>query len=85
MSNHARAQRDRGFAIAGLALVLAALAGSPAYSQDAAAPARGDLTVDQAVRLALERNKNLLSSAENVEVASGFKKQALQVDRKSVV
>jgi outer membrane protein TolC len=62
------------------ALVLAALAGVPAthaFAQDAA-PARGDLSVDQAVRLALERNKNVLSSAENVEVASGFKKQALQ-------
>lgn len=81
MSNQARALRDRGLAIAGLALVLAALAGSPArlvYAQDAA-PARGDLTVAQAVNLALERNKDLLASAENVEAASGFKKQALQL------
>ena len=79
MSNQARAQRDRGLAIAGIALVLAALAGAPAHAQDAAAPARGDLSVEQAVRLALERNKDLLASAENVEAASGLKKQALQL------
>ena len=75
MSNQARALR----AIAGLALVLLGLVPARfASAQDAASPARGDLSVDQAVRLALERNKDLLSFAENVEAASGFKKQALQ-------
>ena len=68
MSNQVRAQ-------AALTLVFAVLAGAPAlpaFAQDAAAPARGDLSVDQAVRLSLERNQTLLSSAENVEAASGF-------------
>ena len=80
MSNQARAARARGVRHVAAALVLAALAGGPAphaFAPDAA-PARGDLSVDQAVRLALERNKDVLSSAENVEAASGFKKQALQ-------
>jgi hypothetical protein len=79
MSNQARAQRDRGLALAGLALVLVALMARPAHAQEAAAPARGGPSVEQAVRLALERNKDLLSSAENVEAASGIKKQALQL------
>jgi outer membrane protein TolC len=38
----------------------------------------GDVTVTEAVRLSLARNKKLLASAENVEAASGFKKLALQ-------
>jgi outer membrane protein TolC len=62
-------------------LVLVALAGlvlaGDALAQDNT-PVRGDLTVDQAVRLALARNKDLLISSENVEAASGIKKQALQ-------
>jgi len=80
MSNHARAQRDPGLIAFGLALVLLGLVPARfASAQDAAAPARGDLSVEQAVRLSLERNKDLLASAENVEAASGIKKQALQL------
>ncbi|MEP7028560.1 MAG: TolC family protein, partial [Candidatus Eisenbacteria bacterium] len=62
-------------------LVLAALVGvAPAGSAFAQAmePLRGEVGVEQAVQLALERNQDLLISGENVEVASGAKKQALQ-------
>jgi outer membrane protein len=86
MSNQARATLDRGVrplkdpmrilvlsAVIGMALFRGAAA------DDAApVPARGDLSADQAVKLSLERNKDLLISGENVDAASGIKKSALQ-------
>lgn len=86
MSNQARATLDRGVrplkdpmrilvlsAVIGLALSRGAVA-----KEAPAVPARGDLTVDQAVKLSLERNKDLLVAGENVDAASGIKKSALQ-------
>ena len=86
MSNQAGATIREGvrFGLTGArALAFAAvLVGATAASsgaEEAATPAvRGDITVDQAVRLALERNHDLRSAAENVNLAAGAKKVALQ-------
>jgi outer membrane protein len=68
-------RKSPGILILALALGLAApgQAGAAGYE-----PVRGDLTVDQAVKLALERNQDLLISGANVNAASGQQKQALQ-------
>jgi len=51
----------------------------PSFGAQAPSPAvSGDLSVDDAVRLALEKNQDLLSSQNNVDAASGARKQALQ-------
>ncbi len=84
MSMYPRATPDRSARpkrFAQSLLVLAAVAGLAAAGNAGAqdnAPMRGDLSVDQAVKLALERNQDLLTSGENVNAASGLKKQALQ-------
>ena len=62
-----------------LALVGGLSASGYASAGEAVSPVRGDLTVDQAVRLALERNQDLLTSGENINAASGQQKQALQL------
>jgi outer membrane protein TolC len=62
-----------GALVAFLALAVAV----PAFAQDTA-PLRGTITVDEAVKRALERNHDLLSARENIESAEGRKKQALQ-------
>ena len=61
--------------LAGL-LVLALAGGFAApgtASAQTGAPARGDLTVDQAVKLALERNQDLLTSDACTHVQGGLR------------
>ncbi len=62
-----------GALVAFLALAVAV----PAFAQDTA-PLRGTITVDEAVKRALERNHDILAARENIEAAEGQKKQALQ-------
>jgi len=82
MSKFVRAMIERAGRPTRHAAGLLALAGAlaaPGYAgTQAAAPVRGDLTVDQAVKLALERNQDLLTSGENINAAAGQQKQALQ-------
>ena len=81
MSNQVRATMDRAARPVSCALGLVAtltLALAPCARAQDLSPARGDITVDQAVRFALERNKDLLISGENIPAASGIRKQALQ-------
>jgi outer membrane protein TolC len=66
-----------GLLVLALALGLAA-PGSVSAKDAPPEPVHGDLTVDQAVKLALERNQDLLTSGQNVDAASGQQKQALQ-------
>lgn len=49
----------------------------PAFAQDTA-PLRGTISVDEAVKRALERNHDILAARQNIESAEGQKKQALQ-------
>jgi len=72
-----RAGRPTRHAAGLLVLALAGGLAASASAQDAG-PVRGDLTVDQAVRIALERNQDLLTSGENINAASGQQKQAWQ-------
>ena len=62
-----------GALVAFLALAVAV----PAFAQETA-PLRGTITVDEAVKRALERNHDILAARENIEAAEGGKKQALQ-------
>jgi outer membrane protein TolC len=80
MSNPVRAwfqSSAKTAAMAGAALAFVFAAGTPALAQDRA-PARGDLTVEEAVRIALERNLDLLSGEENIRAARGAKSVAMQ-------
>lgn len=81
MSNQVRATMDRAARPVSCALGFVAtliLALAPSASAQDPSPVRGDITVDQAVRLALERNKDLLIAGENIEAAAGVRSQALQ-------
>jgi outer membrane protein len=60
-----------------VAALFAFSAGVPAFAQTPD-PARGVVTVDEAVRRALDRNHDLLSARENIEAAAGRRNQALQ-------
>jgi outer membrane protein len=57
--------------------VLALSAATPVFAQTES-PARGEVTVDEVVRRALEHNHDLLTARENIESAAGRKNQALQ-------
>jgi len=62
----------------GALVAFLALAGAvPAFAQDTT-PLRGTITVDEAVKRALDRNHDLLTARENIESAEGRQKQAVQ-------
>ena len=73
----ARAGRARA---AGLGALLALVLATPVFAQEdeAVAPARGVVTVEEAVRRALAHNHDLQTTRENIEAAAGRRKQALQ-------
>ena len=74
-----RIPAPRGGARAALvAAALALAAAAPVSAQEPEAPARGVVTVDEAVRRALARNHDLQTTRENIEAAAGRRKQALQ-------
>ncbi len=63
--------------VVALVTVLALAAVPAAFAQETA-PLRGTITVEDAVRRALDANYDLHAARENIESASGRKKQAMQ-------
>jgi outer membrane protein len=60
-----------------LAALLALSTATPVLAQDPE-PVRGTVTVDEAVRRALAYNYDLQTTRENIEIAAGRRKQAVQ-------
>src|SRR5687767_633237 len=60
-----------------LAALLALSLATPVLAQDPE-PVLGTVTVDEAVRRALAHNHDLQTTRENIEIAAGRKKQAVQ-------
>ncbi len=58
------------------ALVALLAAGGPAWAQDALSPSRAPITLDEALRQALARNRDLAVTRRNIDISQGQLRQA---------
>jgi len=70
--------RLRGWAWLAVLILGLAACGTPARADDDVAPVHGDISVDQAVKVALARNPDLGSSEENIRASAGARNIARQ-------
>jgi outer membrane protein len=77
MTMHPSTARTGRARAALVSAVLALAVATPVFAQTEA-PVRGVITVDEAVRRALANNYDLQTTRENIEIAAGRRKQAVQ-------